>query len=115
MAPVSFLKSLVTVRVADREILRAHLTRRGKDIILTETEGVVISAASPFAILLDRPELIAALQPEGAPVEIFCEGLAKFTLFLRRHSSGLRLILRTQDDEELEVHEVSIGALLPED
>lgn len=104
--------SLVTIRVDDRVILRALPDRQGDEITLTE-DGTAISARSPVASLLDRSDVIAALQPGGARLTVFWRGGMEFGLQLRRLRSGLDLIIRTPDGRIFDAHEMPIMAILP--
>lgn len=105
----------VTIRVAGRVVLRAVPSRREGDLVLVQADGVAVSAAAPVAVLLDREDLIAALQPGGAEVEVFLAGNAThFLLRLRRLPGGLELVLEGLDGRYFDAHDTSIRAILPQ-
>jgi hypothetical protein len=103
----------VTIRVAGRPVLRGAPIRRGGELLLIEPDGTEVSAESPVAALLTRADLIAALPPDGAPLEAFWEGPARFRLRLRRVRGGAELTLEAPDGSVLDAHEAPIRAILP--
>lgn len=103
----------VTIRVAGRCVLRGVPTRRGSALLLIEADGTEVPADAPIAALLAREDLIAALAPDGAPVEAFWAGPARSRLRLRRARGGAELLIETPDGELRDAHEAPIRSLLP--
>jgi len=104
----------VSIRVADRRVIRATPIRRQGRLILVEADGSEVSLEVPVTVLLIRSDLIAALSPDGALIETFWEGSASFRLRLSRVPGGARLSLKTPDGEDLEAHLTPIRSLLPQ-
>lgn len=111
MPPV--LTGPVSLRVDGRLILRATPMRRGSDLLLVEPDGGEVPAEASVAALLSRADLLAALRPEGALIETFWEGPARFRLRLRRVRGGMDLLIHTPDGELLDAHLTPIRAILP--
>ena len=103
----------VTIRVAGRRALRGVPVRRGAELLLREPDGTEVPVDAPLAALLTREDLIAALAPDGAPVETFWAGPARFRLRLRRARGGAELLIETPDGAVRDAHETPIRALLP--
>jgi len=112
MPPV--LTGPVTIRISGRRVLRATPVCRGAELLLIEQDGTELSAQTPLAVLLDRTDLIAALGPDGVPVETFWAGVATFRLRLRRGRGGAELTIETPDGRELDAHLAPVRAILPQ-
>lgn len=103
----------ISVRVDGRLLLRATPICRGSDLLLVEPDGGEVSAETPVAALLSRADLLAALRPEGALIETFWEGPARFQLRLRRARGGTGLLIEAPDGEARDAHHTPIRAILP--
>lgn len=110
---MSLLDLPLSIRVSGRVVLRAMPERSERGLNLVERDGTRICATAPVAVLLDRPDLIDALAPEGADLSVFWGGGAHFRLLVRREIGGASLLIRTPDGEERDAHETPIAAILP--
>lgn len=87
--------SPLTIRVNGRSILRAFPDWRGNEPVLLDAD-VAIPVQGCIASLLDRTDLIAALQPGGTNLSVFWSGWSvNFQLQLRRLRAGLDLVIET--------------------
>lgn len=112
MSPV--LTPPLSIRVEGRRALRATPIRRGAELTLLEPDGTRISLETPVAALLTRSDLIAALAPDGALIETFWEGPARFRLRFRRVRGGAELLIETPDGEVRDAHQTPIRVILPQ-